>query len=324
MITRSAFRPAWWLPGPHLQTLYPSLFRKRQSPLLTRERVELADGDFIDIDWTGQTDGMKVLILHGLEGSLESHYTGGLLSALATRGYTAGLMYFRGRSGEPNRLPRSYHSGESGDLEEVMQHVRQQGHPDKGIAIIGYSLGGNVLLKWLGEKGGAANITTAIAISVPLDLHRAALKLNRGLSRIYQRYLLRKLTASVTTKAALHAPPYPLHRLNELNTFHKFDNEITAPLHGFRDVDDYYNRSSSKQFLRWIEIPTLILQAIDDPFLPASTLPSEDELSQSVTLELSEHGGHVGFISGSNPLLPRYWLEERILQHLESSHPVVR
>lgn len=317
MITRSAFRPAWWLPGPHLQTLYPSLFRKRKAPALTRERVELADGDFIDIDWTRQAGTMRVLILHGLEGSLESHYTGGLLCALQQHSYTAGLMYFRGCSGEPNRLPRSYHSGDTGDLDEIVQHLTQR-YPDTKIAVVGYSLGGNVLLKWLGEKGDSAAITTAIAISVPLDLHRAALTLGSGLSRIYQRHLLKKLRASVTGKARLHAAPYSLDRLHELNTFHKFDNEITAPLHGFRDVDDYYAKSSSKQFLKSIRIPTLLLQAIDDPFLPASALPDGDALSPSITMELSARGGHVGFVSGTNPLRPRYWLEERILQHLET------
>jgi len=315
MITQSAFRPAWWLPGPHLQTIFPSLLRKRKTPPLTRERIELADGDFIDVDWTRQTNGLRVLILHGLEGSLESHYIGGLLSTLEQNGYTAGLMYFRGRSGEPNRLPRGYHSGETGDLEETIQHIMQR-HPHTAVAAIGFSLGGNVLLKWLGEKGHSANICTAIAISVPLDLHHTALNINRGLSRIYQRYLLNKLTESVTAKAELHEPPFPLDRLHELNTFHKFDDNITAPLHGFRDVDDYYSRSSSKQFLKSIEIPTLILQSTDDPFLPASALPIEDELSPATTLELSEQGGHVGFVSGSNPLHPHYWLEERILQHL--------
>jgi len=319
MITRSAFRPAWWLPGPHLQTLYPSLFRKRKTPPLVRERFELADGDFIDIDWTRPADSTRVIILHGLEGSLESHYTGGLLCALQQNGYTAGLMYFRGRSGEPNRLRRSYHSGDTGDLEAIMQQLSRQ-HPDAKIALIGFSLGGNVLLKWLGEKGHSAGITTAIAISVPLDLHRAAMKLDSGLSRIYQRHLLNKLRSSITAKSLQHAPPFPVERLHELDTFRKFDNEITAPLHGFRDVDDYYARSSSKQFLAHIEIPTLLLQAVDDPFLPASALPDSNELSASITMELSAHGGHVGFIAGANPLRPRYWLEERILQHLNDYH----
>lgn len=316
MIRNSAFRPAWWLPGPHLQTLYPSLFRKRRAPVLSRERLELADGDFVDIDWTGSGDGMTVLILHGLEGSLESHYTGGLLCALEDSGYTAGLMYFRGCSGEPNRLPRSYHSGETGDIETVIRLIRKR-HPDKPLAAIGVSLGGNVLLKWLGEQGSNADITTAIAISVPFDLHQAALKLDKGASRIYQRHLLKKLRNSVTVKATRHEPPFPLDRLYELDSFHKFDNEITAPLHGFEDVDDYYARSSSKQFLSHIETPTLLLQAIDDPFLPAHALPALEELGPCVTLELARHGGHVGFVSGDNPFRPRYWLEDRVLEHLD-------
>ena len=317
MITRSAFRPAWWLPGPHLQTLYPSLFRPRKPPPLTRERIELDDGDFVDLDWTRQTDGMVVLILHGLEGSIDSHYTAGVLSALARDGYTAGLMYFRGRSGEPNRLPRSYHSGETGDLDFVMQRIYQQ-HPEKKIALIGYSLGGNVLLKWLGEQGSTAPPATAITISVPFDLNCAALTLERGFSRIYQRHLLKKLRVSAATKARQHMMPFPVERLEELRTFRQFDHAITAPLHGFSGVDDYYERSSCKQFLKHINIPTLMLQARDDPFLPETALPEEADLGSTVTLETSRRGGHVGYVSGGNPLHPIYWLEQRILQHLAS------
>jgi predicted alpha/beta-fold hydrolase len=317
MISDSTFRPAWWLPGAHLQTLYPSLFRKRTVPTLTRERLELADGDFVDIDWTTGNGDMTVLLLHGLEGSLESHYTGGLLCALERSGYTAGLMYFRGCSGEPNRLPRSYHSGDTGDIETVVRHIKKC-RPEKPLAAIGVSLGGNVLLKWLGEQGHDADLTTAIAISVPFDLHEAALKLGKGASQIYQHHLLKRLRNSVTLKATRHKPPFPVERLDELDSFHKFDNAVTAPLHGFRDVGDYYARSSSKQFLSRIEIPTLLLQAIDDPFLPVDALPGAAELGPAVTLELARHGGHVGFVTGGNPLKPRYWLEERVLQHLQS------
>ena len=316
MIRDSTFRPAWWLPGPHLQTLYPSLFRKRRAPALTRERLELADGDFVDIDWTTSDGDMTVLILHGLEGSLESHYTGGLLCALEHSGYKAGLMYFRGCSGEPNRLPRSYHSGDTGDLDTVIRHIRKL-RPGKPLAAIGVSLGGNVLLKWLGEQAGNADITTAIAISVPLDLHEAAVKLGNGASRIYQHHLLKRLRDSVTIKATRHEPPFPLDRLDELDSFHKFDNEVTAPLHGVRDVDDYSASSSSKHFLKRIEIPTLVLQAVDDPFLPSEALPKSDEQGPAVTLELARHGGHVGFVTGGNPFKPCYWLEERALHHLQ-------
>ena len=315
MVITSGFRPAWWLPGAHLQTIYPSLSRRRLRPELLRERVELADGDFIDLDWTQPAPGPIVLVLHGLEGSLESHYTGGILSALAAQGYRAVMMYFRGCSGEPNRLPRSYHSGETGDLHTVIEHIRLR-HPATPVAVIGYSLGGNVLLKWLGEQGEKAAVKTAVAVSVPFELNRAARQLERGLSQIYQKYLLNKLRKSVTAKAATHPPPVPLTQLAELKTFRQFDNAITAPLHGFRNVDDYYTRSSSRQYLHRIRIPTLIIHALDDPFLPADAIPSNKDLAPSVTLELSPHGGHVGFVAGSHPGKAQYWLESRICERL--------
>jgi predicted alpha/beta-fold hydrolase len=317
VITASHFRPAWWLPGAHLQTLYPSFARRRTVPELQRERLELPDGDFIDIDWTGNTQGPVVLVLHGLEGSLESHYTSGILTALAAQGYRAGLMYFRGCSGEPNRLPRSYHSGETGDLQIVIRHVGKSS-PDKPLAVIGYSLGGNVLLKCLGEQGDKAAITTAVAVSVPFELDRAARRLEQGLSRIYQSHLLKKLHQSVKSRAAIHPPIIPLQELPGLKTFRQFDDAITAPLHGFRDVDDYYSQSSSRQYLRHIGVPVLIIQALDDPFLPSGAIPKDAELSQAVTLELARHGGHVGFVGGNTPLAAHYWLEQRICSHLQA------
>ena len=315
MITCSAFTPAWWLRGAHRQTLFASLCRRKRAPTLTRERIELPDGDFIDLDWTQQSDGKIVLVLHGLEGSLESHYTGGLLTALADQNYHAGLMYFRNCSDEPNRLARSYHSGETGDLDFVVQHILKR-HPGRPLVVVGFSLGGNVLLKWLGEQAEASPLHSAIAISVPFDLNSAALKLETGLSRIYQHHLLKKLRNSLRKKATRHPPPLALERLQELRTFRQFDDRITAPLHGFRDVDDYYTQSSSKQFLKSIHTPTLIIQASDDPFLPSTALPRESELATSVTLELSRYGGHVGFVAGTNPLRPHYWLEQRVLEFL--------
>ncbi|MEZ5543078.1 MAG: hydrolase [Pseudomonadota bacterium] len=315
MITTSAFRPAWWLPGAHLQTLYPALCRRRVVPPLTRQRLELPDGDFLDIDWTAPADGLRILVLHGLEGSLESHYAGGLLDRLAGAGHQAGLLYFRGRSGEPNRLARSYHSGDTADLEHVVALLHAQ-RPRRGIAVVGYSLGGNVLLKWLGEQGTRAPVVTAVAISVPFDLDRAARRLDQGLSRIYRNHLLGKLRQSVSAKAARHDPPVPLHALRGLRSFRAFDAAVTAPLHGFAGVDDYYSRASSRQYLAAIRVPTLILQARDDPFLPAAALPGAAELAAGVTLELSDHGGHVGFVAGPHPLRPVFWLERRIVEHL--------
>jgi len=284
--------------------------------------MELADGDFLDIDWTTPARGQRVLVLHGLEGSLESHYAGGLLQCLEMAGYTAGLMYFRGRSGTPNRLARSYHSGETGDLEFIIRQLQQ--HHGPLLAVIGFSLGGNVLLKWLGENGENTGIQQAISISVPFDLDAAARQLDRGLSRIYRNHLLRKLRLSVVNKAKTHSPPWPLERLRELRSFREFDNAITAPLHGFANVDDYYSQSSCKQFLGTIRVPTLILQALDDPFLPASALPRPADLSPFVTLELADHGGHVGFIAGTVPFKPFYWLERRILKQLQSPADAAR
>jgi hypothetical protein len=300
-----------------LQTLYPSLFRRRVPPPLERERLELPDGDFLDLDWTTDTGSMVVLVLHGLEGSLESHYASGILTALASHGFTAVLMYFRNCSGTPNRLPRTYHSGETGDLASVMEHIRTR-FPGRPVTAIGYSLGGNVLLKWLGEQGNAAQVTTAVAISVPFDLNACALKLETGLSRIYQHHLVTKLRNAVISKASIHVPPFPLERLGELRTFRQFDDAITAPLHGFRDVDDYYSRSSSTQYIRNIRVPTLILHAADDPFIPVDAIPDDSDLSPAVTLELSRYGGHVGFVAGSSPASPRYWLEQRIVEHLRT------
>jgi predicted alpha/beta-fold hydrolase len=247
MITASAFRPAWWLPGPHLQTIYPSLLRRRRHPELKRERLELPDGDFLDLDWTRNDGRALVLVLHGLEGSLESHYTGGILAALVAAGYRAVLMYFRGCSGE---------------------------------------------------------------------LNRAAWRLQQGFSRRYQRYLLKRLRRSYRAKLPAHAMPVSPERLDALDTFRLFDNEVTAPLHGFRDVDDYYGRSSSRQYLQAITTPTLILHAADDPFVPDDAIPTDGELGPGVTLELSRRGGHVGFVEGGLPFRAHYWLETRICAHL--------
>jgi len=321
-IVTSSFRPAWWLPGPHLQTLWPSLIRPRPQPALRRERLELPDGDFLDLDWTPGTSGPLVLVLHGLEGSVHSHYAAGIMRALHARGLRAVLMHFRGCSGEPNRLARSYHSGETGDVNHVATELRRR-HPDIPLAGVGYSLGGNVLLKWLGETGGDNPLAQAVAVSVPLRLDRAADRLEQGASRLYQAYLLRSLRRSVGRKFRSRelSAPLALHELRRLRTFRAFDNAVTAPLHGFRDAHDYYARSSSRPFLGDIQVPTLILQAEDDPFLTRDALPDEQELAPAVTLELSPRGGHVGFVTGRWPWRPRYWLEERIVEQL---HPLMR
>ncbi len=317
-----AFEPAWWLPGAHAQTLFPHLFRRHSPPPLRRERVELDDGDFIDLDWTGRRNSPLVMLLHGLEGSIRSHYAGGLISSLYNCGFETVLMNFRGCSGEPNRLPRGYHSGETGDLNSVLEHLSAR-HPQRPVYLVGISLGGNVLLKWLGEHPDQHKVKKAIAISVPFELNAAALRLQTGASRLYQTHLLGKLRRSVRAKAARMELPIETAYLHMLKTFRQFDDQVTAPLHGFDGVDDYYRQSSSRQFIKRIRCPTLILQAIDDPFITPAAIPSPEELGPGVQLETSHAGGHVGFVAGSWPWRPVYWLDQRVCCALQSDELMV-
>lgn len=305
------FRPAWWCKGPHLQTLWQSRIRRPANVVLTRERVELPDGDFVDIDWSGSGNGPIVLLLHGLQGSSRSTYARGLLRAIGQRGWRGALMHFRGCSGVPNRLARSYHSGETGDVAHVAA-LLQKREPATPLAAVGVSLGGNVLLKWLGETGSRSPLVCAVAVSVPFELGTAADRLTAGFSRLYQWSLLRCLRVAIDEKRRGVALPLVVRDFATLKTFWEFDEHVTAPLHGFRGARHYYDASSSRQYLRHIAVPTLLLQARDDPFLKPSAIPQREELSPSVDLELYEHGGHVGFVTGRWPWRARYWLDERI------------
>jgi predicted alpha/beta-fold hydrolase len=224
-------------------------------------------------------------------------------------------MHFRGCSGEPNRLARGYHSGETEDLAFVAETLQRR-EPKTLLAAVGYSLGGNVLLKWLGEIGGRAALAAAVAVSVPFDLKHCALRLESGFSRLYQWKLLHSLRHNTARKFSYIPCPVSLDGLDRTKTFHAFDALVTAPLHSFASADDYYTRSSSRQYLHNIGVPTLILQALDDPFMTPEVIPEPDDLSPTVTLELSEHGGHVGFVEGNWPWRPKYWLEKRIPGYL--------
>ncbi len=310
-ITPRPFKPAWWLRNPHLQTLWPVFFRRRLRPPLRRERLELPDGDFVDLDWTLNDSGPIVIIFHGLEGSSHSHYARGMLSALPRHGMRAVLMHFRGCSGESNRLARAYHSGDTGDIDFLVRTIKTR-EPDTPLAAIGYSLGGNALLKWLGEQGISAPVQCAVAVSVPFLLHESTAHMNRGLSRLYQWHLLKSLKRGAYRKAAKFTPPAPLREINRMKSFYEFDDRITARLHGFKGAMHYYTSSSSRQFLNRIRIPTLIVHASDDPFMHARVIPGKPELSPSVELSLHAHGGHVGFVGGAFPWRPRYWLDEQL------------
>jgi predicted alpha/beta-fold hydrolase len=321
-IVASSFRPAWWLPGPHLQTLWPSLARSRPDLSLERRRIELADGDFIDLA-LGEGKGPRVLVIHGLEGDLQSHYAGTLLAVLASQGYCPIFMHLRGCSGEPNRLPRGYHSGASEDLHEVLTHLARDpaGMP---LAAIGFSLGANLLLKYLGERGGypakdprGPLLGAGIAVSPPFVLRDAMLRLNQGVSRLYRSHLVGRLKQTFLRKFATQTCPIRID-IGSIRDFNAFDERITAPLCGFAGVFDYYNRASCRGYLPAITTPTLIIHALDDPFMFPASVPFEHELGPGVTLELSPHGGHVGFVAGALPWRPEYWLEGRILGFLRA------
>jgi predicted alpha/beta-fold hydrolase len=309
----SDFKPAWWLRSPHLQTIWPSLLRPAIRLDVSWERLELADGDFIDLAWR-RRPGPLVLLIHGLEGSLESHYAAPLMKLLESAGYSTVFMHLRGCGREPNRLDRSYHSGASEDLAEVLERLAHRG--ERTDALIGISLGGNLLLKYLGEHGRTARTHTAIAISVPFRLQTAASQLQQGLSRVYDRYLLSKLVRSYKRKFADRPAPLQV-AIDRIGSIYEFDQRITAPLNGFESAEDYYRRCSCIGFLKGIETPTLILHAVDDPFMRPDVIPRTDELGPGVTLELCRQGGHVGFIEGRLPGRPRYWLERRIPRYLD-------
>lgn len=309
----SQFKPAWWLPNSHLQTLYPPIFRRQFKHLtLERERLELPDGDFIDLDWVGRNEsGPLVLVLHGLEGSIDSHYAKGMLHTVSQAGWRGVFMHFRGCSGEHNRLAQGYHSGDTSDVRYLTQ-VLYRREPDLHLAAIGFSLGGNVLLKWLGETEEKNPLKAAIAVSVPFELHKAAAHIQQGFSRFYQWYFLKCMRERLLSKFCKVETCIDPKILIKIRTMYDFDDQITAPLHGFSGVDEYYSTASCRQYLSLIKIPTLIVHAKDDPFMSQDVIPGAHELSPHVTLELSEGGGHVGFVSGKYPWRPEYWIEKRV------------
>lgn len=315
MLKESDFRPLFWLKNSHLQTLWATLLRRPANSRSHTERLILPDGDFLDLEWTSNTGKAIVVILHGLEGSAKSNYVRGLFACCVDHQWQAVAMHFRGCSGEPNLASRAYHSGETTDLHFVLQTIRTR-YPDLPIFIVGFSLGGNVLLKYLGQDDQHVPVTAAIAVSVPFKLNDVAIRLEYGFSRLYQWHLVRKLKRTIVQKANTVPLQIDLKYAKAARTFREYDDRVTAPLHGFEDVDDYYTRSSSHQFLKNILTPTLILHARDDAFMTDAIIPAEEELSDSVTLEVSEHGGHVGFISGR--WLPEYWLEKRICAFIQA------
>jgi hypothetical protein len=292
------------------------LLRPCPRPRFRRERLTLPDGDFLDLDWIDGGQGPTVMIVHGLEGSSDSCYARGLMRQVQRRGWRGVVMHFRNCSGEPNHQLKSYCAGETEDIEYAAVHARKSGG-GAPLIVVGYSLGGNALLFWLGTRGTRAKIDAAVAVSVPFLLREAAWRLGRGVSRLYQSKLLRELKRSYGRKfQSREDAPVPLHALAEIRDFFSYDETITAPLHGYQSAEDYYRRASCRRLLRDITMPTLILHARDDPFMTAAVIPGPSDLSAQVRLEISRHGGHVGFVGGA-PWKPRYWLEERIPEFID-------
>ncbi len=315
MRIESNYRAPFWLSNCHVQTIVGSWISRKLGVSCLRQRLELADGDFIDIDWLNHdsdSDQPALIVLHGLEGSIESSYIQSILKHYLNTSWRIGVMHFRGCSGTPNRLLRSYHSGDTDDLHFVLQQLELK----SPLFVIGFSLGGNVLLKYLGEQGDNCLIDAAMAVSVPFSLDDAARRLDVGLSRFYRWYLLSDLKRKTRQKKAMF-PDYDWitdHDLSQIDSFVEFDDQITAPIHGFASGAEYYERCSCAQYLGMIRRPTLILHSQDDPFMTVDAIPSDDLLAESVTLELSAKGGHVGFIRNN---LTRY-LDDRIPQWFDS------
>lgn len=314
------FVPPVWAANPHVQTLAGRLLRAPEPVPLTRERWTTPDGDFLDLDFHDDQGGGVVLVLHGLEGNTRRSYMLSCYRALAVRGLTPVGMNFRSCSGEPNLRPRAYHSGETGDPRMVLRRLRAR-FPDRRVGAMGISLGGNVLLKLLGEGADPAadpDLPEAAAVvSVPFDLAAGAdLLASSTAGRLYMRYFLKSLVGKMEAKRPLLEGLIDLDGLTRVRTLREFDDRATAPIHGFRDADHYYAESSSARYLDGIRVPTLVLHAEDDPFLPARAIPRR-ALGANPCLYpvIPRQGGHVGFLT-SRPGVGRFWAERAVADFL--------
>jgi uncharacterized protein len=326
----SPYIAPWWLgrgaAGAHLQTVYPALFGTKPTIAYSRERWESApngtpDGDFVDIDRVTSTlhakDKPMLVVFHGLEGHSQSPYALNLMHEAKVRGWRGMVPHFRGCSGEINRLPRAYHSGDATEIEWILKRAKSEG-PTQPLYVAAISLGGNATMKWLGDVGtdAASIVTAAAAISAPLDLMAAGNALERGFCKIYTKNFLITMKRKSLAKLAIHPGIFPREVAERARTLREFDDHITAPLHGYRDTDDYWTRASAKPGLRNVEVPSLILNARNDPFMPESALPIAADVSRRVTLDQPAEGGHVGFLSGRFPGHGR-WMSERVMRFFE-------
>ncbi|MFT2092238.1 hydrolase [Paraglaciecola sp. 2405UD69-4] len=325
-ICKSDFSPAWWARNPNVQTIFPRFFQKRAKIEHKYQKLTLPDGDFINLVWMGDVTSCRglVVMFHGLEGSIKSHYTNDTAASLVGKGFAVVLMHFRGCGGEINLKPTAYHSGETEDAWHILNWLDGQ-YPNLPKVAVGFSLGANMLLKLLGEHPNQSIVKAAMAVSVPFMLDECSDSINQGFSKVYQGYLLKSMINYLLAKKKVVDFNGVINvsdkQIQSFKSFKEFDENVTAPLHGFKDADDYYKKCSCRDFLKFIDTPTLILHATDDPFMHPDIVPSAAYLSSKVCLEVSDHGGHVGFMQGT-PWQPKIWMHQRIAEFFATYLPI--
>lgn len=322
LIVQSSYQPPPLLRNAQLQTVLPTLFRRVRGFRYERERLTLPDGDFLDLDWSRKGSEKVVIICHGLESSSSEPYMRGMVRAFNRRGWDAVAVNFRSCSGEPNLRLRSYHSGATDDLDAVVRHILTAGKC-RSLAVVGFSLGGNLVLKYIGENGSGLHpeIVASAAVSVPCDLESSADLLAENTNRFYMRRFIRKLNAKMVYKVKFPEAPFRLEDFDKVKDFRQFDDLYTGPVHGFKDAVDYWTHCSSRQFLPSIRRPTLLISAQDDPFLSDACYPGKEaQESEFFTLDAPEYGGHVGFISFNHG--GEYWHETRVADFI-SEHALI-
>ena len=316
LIRESSYRSPFWLPGGHAQTMFPALFRRVTRITRRAERLELPDGDFLDLEWAGQGSKRLAILSHGLEADMKSGYIQGMAAALVRQGWDVLAWNFRGCGGEPNRLLRMYHSGATEDLHAVVSHALKC-HPADTIDLIGFSLGGNLTLKYLGERPSElpGQIHRTVVFSVPCDLACSSRQLATASNKIYMERFLVAMRSKIRAKDRMFPNQLDLTGLERIRTFQEFDDRYTAPIHGFLDAEDYWRRNSARQFLISIQLPTLLVNSLNDPFLGPDCYPyDEAAASDRFHFESPATGGHVGFANfGSGG---EYWSETRAIEFL--------
>jgi predicted alpha/beta-fold hydrolase len=317
-IRQASFTPPWWASNAHAQTIYPKFFLGTPDISFIHQRIDTPDGDFLDLALNiPESATAIVLLFHGLEGSKDSHYIRHLSYELAQMGIASVVMHFRGCSGEVNKMPRAYHSGEVTDAQHTINWITQR-YSHLKLFTVGFSLGGNMLLKLLSQPHQFP-IEAAVSVSAPINLAASADTINRGFARAYQAHLLKSMKTTLLAKMQMMDMSAYLalneEQIRQLNSFQAFDQHVTSQLHGFADAADYYQRASALPDLHKVNTPTLLLHAADDPFMDSRVIPSEDQLSPTLAYELSQAGGHVGFLGGTLRT-PKLWLPQRITQFI--------